>query len=67
MESTTTGYIRIIIYISSGVLHFVSWYSMVETIVRPLVNEPPPLNSDYNRDPNIKALKKETIGIMGII
>ena len=25
---------------------------------RPLINEPPPLNRDYNRGPNIKALKR---------
>ena len=25
---------------------------------RPLVNKPPPLNRDYNRDPNIQALKR---------
>ena len=26
---------------------------------RPLINNPPPLNRDYIRDPNIKALKRE--------
>ena len=25
---------------------------------RPLINKPPPLNRDYNRDPNIHALKR---------
>ena len=25
---------------------------------KPVMNKPPPLNRDYNRDPNIKALKK---------
>ena len=24
---------------------------------RPMINKPPPLNGDYDRDPNIKALK----------
>ena len=25
---------------------------------KPVINKPPPLNRDYNRDPNIKALKR---------
>ena len=25
---------------------------------RPLINKPPPFNKGYNRDPNIKALKR---------
>ena len=25
------------------------------------MNEPPPLNGDYNRDPNIKALKRRRL------
>ena len=27
-------------------------------VYRPLINKPPPHNRDYNRDPNIKALKR---------
>ena len=27
-------------------------------LCRPLINKPPPINRDYNRDPNIKALKR---------
>ena len=37
MEITITNYMRIIGYIYSGFLRFVSWYSMVETIIRALV------------------------------
>ena len=27
-------------------------------VCRPLINKPPPLDRDYHRDPNIKALKR---------
>ena len=37
MEITITNYMRIIGYIYNGFLRFVSWYSMVETIIRALV------------------------------
>ena len=26
---------------------------------RPVINKPPPLNKDYHRDPNIKALERK--------
>ena len=28
---------------------------------RPVINEPPPLNREYHRDPNVKARKKEGV------
>ena len=31
-----------------------------------MINVPPPLNRDYNRDPNIKALKGGGLLIMGL-
>ena len=27
-------------------------------VLSPVINEPPPFNRDYNRDPNIQALKR---------
>ena len=33
---------------------------------RPLINKPPPLNRDYNRDPHIKTLKRPGLLIMGL-
>ena len=33
---------------------------------RPMINKPPPLNRDYNRDPNIKALKRGGVIIPGL-
>ena len=33
---------------------------------RPLIRKPPPLNRDYNRDPNIEALKRRGLFIMGL-
>ena len=32
-----------------------------ETSCRPLVNKPPPIDRDYDRDPNIKALKRRRL------
>ena len=31
---------------------------MQRSNVDPLINKPPPLNGDYNKDPNIKALTR---------
>ena len=33
---------------------------------RPLINKDPPLNRDYNRDPNIKARKRRGFLIRGL-
>ena len=37
----------------------------METITRlgsrPMINKPPPLGRDFNRDPNIKALKRREL------
>ena len=34
------------------------YYLGFRVICRPLINEPPPLNRDYTRDPNTKAVKR---------
>ena len=35
--------------------------SSFQTYCRPLINKPPPLNRDDNRDPDIKALKRSGV------
>ena len=41
-------------------LGFLSWHEHSEvTCCRPMINKPPPLNRDQNRDPNMKALKRK--------
>ena len=31
-----------------------------------MINKPPPINGDYNRDPNIQALKRRRLLISGL-
>ena len=34
-------------------------------VCRPLINKPPPLNRDYNRDPSIKTFKRRGLTNQG--